>query len=220
MCYIGQMRRKPFFFFLCVCTLFSKSNPKSSFASLSPNPRQISHLGCINMPELHTSSHAGGLAGYRAALWHQSGMMAAPFVMLTGIASSLIQMLSFSFSLPSSLSPFLPPHGPCKSILREFEKEGERTREGVRTPCPQKRWSVGLSPGGQRGSCSAELFPCPAERISYSNAPIRPVTHGGLFYSPGLGSAGQDGDLIARAMGEKRERSDLVTEWVIKKHFS
>lgn len=71
---------------------------------------------------------------------------------------------------------------------------------------------MGLSPGGQRGSCSAELFPCPAERISYSNAPIRPVTHGGLFYSPGLGSAGQDGDLIARAMGEKRERSDLVTE--------
>jgi len=57
-------------------------------------------------------------------------MMAAFFVMLTGIASSLIQMLSFSFSLPSSLSPFFPPHGPCKSILREFEKEGERTREG------------------------------------------------------------------------------------------
>ncbi len=110
------------------------------------------------MPELHTSSHAGGLAGYRAALWHQSGMMAAPFVMLTGIASSLIQMLSFSFSLPSSLSPFLPPHGPCKSILREFEKEGERTGEAVRTPCPQNRWSVGLSPGGQRGSRSPSCF--------------------------------------------------------------
>lgn len=172
------------------------------------------------MSELHTSSHAGGLAGYRAALWHQSGMMAAPFVMLTGIASSLIQMLSFAFSLPSSLSPFLPPHGPCKSILREFEKEGERMGAGVRTPCPQNRWSVGLSPGGQRGSRSAELFPCPTERISYSNAPIRPVTRGGLFYSPGLGSMGQDGDLIARAMGEKRERGDLVTEWVIKKHFS
>lgn len=143
------------FFFLC--TLSSKSNPKSSFEPLSPNPRQISHLGCINMSELHTSSHAGGLAGYRAALWHQSGMMAALFVMLTGIASSLIQMFSSSFSLPSSLSPFLPPHGPCKSILTEFKKrESEREREWeLPVPRTVDRWAslLGVSVALAAPSC-------------------------------------------------------------------
>lgn len=72
---------------------------------------------------------------------------------------------------------------------------------------------MGPSLGGQHGSRLARLFPCPAEAISYSNAPISPVTCRGLFYSLGPGSAGQDGDLIAEAMGGKKwERSDLGSE--------
>ncbi len=193
-------------------TLSHESNSKSSFASLSPNPRQISHLGCINMPELHTSSHAGGLAGYRAALWHQSGMMAAPFVMLTGIASSLIQMLSFSFSLPSSLSPFLPPHGPCKSILRELKKrESEREREWeLPVPRTVDRWAslLGVSVALAVPSCF-HAQPS-AFHIQMLQSGLWPA---GAFLQPGPWVSGSRWWFNSQGDGRKKEKG-WFSDWM------
>lgn len=175
---------------------------KSSFASLPvQTPQQISHLRCINMAELHTWSHAGGPSCYRGALWHQSPMMAGPFVMLTGIASSLIQILSFSSLHPSLLFSHVNPYL-AKSPSREALIGGPLS-------------------GGQRGPRSAGLFPCPAERISYSNGPNQACDPRGASLQPGPRVNGSRCWFNSPGRWERKgERSDLVTEQVMKKHFS
>lgn len=61
----------------------------------------------------HITPPRGGLHGFSAALWHQSGEMAGSFVMQTPIASCLIQMSALTLSpLPHSRSTPTPLHPP------------------------------------------------------------------------------------------------------------
>lgn len=143
----------------------------------------------------------GGLHGFSAALWHQSGEMADLFVMQTPIASCLIQMSALAHSpLPHSRFTLHPRlQSPLSASPSLSSPSKSACREKREPPRAEAVAEADLPPGGQPVSQCVGLFPGPTETISYSNVTIRPLTHWGLFMAAAPRSQGQDGDLIAPA---------------------
>lgn len=150
----------------------------------------ISHLGCINMCVLHTSTLPGGACmalvphcdtnqgRWRTSLSckHQS------LLVLFKCLPSLI-LLSLTLASPSTpdfslLSRPLPPSQVQVNPLAERRGSHREPR------LPLRQTSL---LGGQPVSQCVGLFPGPTETISYSNVTIRPLTHWGLFMAAAPG---------------------------------
>lgn len=150
----------------------------------------ISHLWCINMCVLHTSTFPRGACmalvphcdtnqgRWRTALSCKHQSLLVLFKCLPSLILLCLTLASPStprLQPPLSASPSLS--SPSKSACRE-KREPSRAEAAAEADLP---------PGGQPVSQCVGLFPGPTETISYSNVAIRPLTHWGLFMAAAPG---------------------------------
>lgn len=151
----------------------------------------ISHLGCINMCVLHTSTLPGGACmalvphcdtnqgRWRTSLSCKHQSLLVLFKCLPSLILLYLTLASPSTPDFSLLSQPLPP-----SQVQVNPLAGREKREPPRAEAAAE---AALPPGGQPVSQCVGLFPGPTETISYSNVTIRPLTHWGLFMAAAPG---------------------------------